>query len=135
MEIPPTLTQGYRMLRKRGKKPGTHGLNYTRLSQTIADLWDVPNPDRTSLPFKTAKAVAKAITNLALTGEDIKIEGFGIFRWVDRPPMKRNTTYFYNPEEPVHIVKEIPAKRYLAFYPSRVLYRMINDENRQPTRT
>lgn len=67
--------------------------------------------------------------NLAKTGEDIKIAGFGTFKWVTRPAMKRNTTYFYNPKQPVHIVKEIPPKRYLSFQPSKVLKRMVRNED------
>lgn len=101
------------------------GLNQESLGYVLGEVFELPREGRSGEAYKIAKAFTKAMINLAKTGEDIQIEGFGIFRWVTRPAMGRVTSYFYDPKNPVHIPSIVPPKRYLSFQPSKVLKRMI----------
>lgn len=110
------------------KRLGTRkSLTQEGLSHAIEEVLDLPRDQRQGEAYEIAQSFIKAMINLALTGEDIEIEGFGIFRWVTQPARKRIATYFYNPKEPVHTIIEVPPKRYLSFQPSKVLKRIVHN--------
>lgn len=105
----------------------TKGVNQESLSYVVGEVLELPRQRRAGKAYKITKAFTQAMINLAKTGEDIQIEGFGIFRWVIRPAMGRVTTYFYDPKSPVHIPTTIPPKCYLSFQPSKVLKRLVKE--------
>lgn len=107
-------------------------LNREGLAKVIHEVLDVPVKksirSEKEIGTKVVNAIITSIESALLRGEDVKIEGFGIFRIRTRPPRKNLAYYFYGLKcKGLHKeVITLPAKTYVYFQPSKVLSRMIN---------
>lgn len=81
---------------------------------------------RVSKAYKIVGALVQAITEALQRGEDVSIPGFGIFRWRTKKATRANCGYFFGGKGTVQMVKDIPARRYVHFKPSKVLLRDLN---------
>jgi nucleoid DNA-binding protein len=112
--------------RPRGK---SEGLTKTKLTQEIADILQIPTRGRprAGLANKIQMAVFKTIVDALHRGEEVRVLGFGIFRVRTRPATRRGCVYYYHVNNKGScVVKNIPARKYVHFQPSKVLLRMIN---------
>ena len=97
-------------------------------ARDLSDLLDLPKLGRKGKAYKIVQAIQAALTNGLRRGEDIKIDGFGTFKWRTKPPTRSACVYFYHVNgKGTTIIKDIPAKRYVHFEPSKVLLRMLNE--------
>lgn len=83
---------------------------------------------RTGPAAKIVNAIIKAMTSAILRGERVTIEGFGIFSIRTKKQTKSYCMYFYGGKGRSGILRTIPEKRYVHFEPSKVLKRMLNNE-------
>jgi nucleoid DNA-binding protein len=104
--------------------------NRNVLANTVAELLDIPYTfnRRTGPAAKAVNAIFAAITNALLRGEEVRIDGFGIFRIRTRKPTRSPCYYFYGRKHKGTYweVKDLPEKRYVVFLPSKPLKRLIN---------
>lgn len=103
--------------------------NRNVLAARIAELWDIPYTysKRSGPAARAVSAVFKAIADALLRGEEVKIDGFGIFRIRTRKPTRSPCYYFYGKHKGSYWeVKELPEKKYVIFQPSKALERLIN---------
>lgn len=105
-------------------------------AREIRDLLALSNKHidiRASKDYKVVTAIIDSMKDALLRGEKIHIRGFGIFRAKTLPPKKRMCGYFYKPrnKHPYQILETTPSRTYIHFYPSRVLKRLVNEENNQ----
>lgn len=78
---------------------------------------------------KLVNCILDVIISALKRGERIEIDGLGIFELYERPKMRRGCYYFYGRKQKglQCIVKDIPAKNYVRFKPSKVLKRLIKN--------
>ena len=121
---------------KRDRTPKS--LNKDEMSKEIALLLGLPRWKEWGKAYEIVKAVFTSMIEALLRGERIKIAGFGIFYIRERAPTRSPWACSYkvpgeyvgNKHPPkyrgVWLIKELPAKKYVAFKPSKALLRLVD---------
>lgn len=120
------------------------GINKEDLAIIVNDILELTYPKmiRSSKAAKIVKAIQTSMTNALLRGEDIKIDGLGIFRVMTRKARKRVRPYRFHdigdprgykhpPKMRMWKIRDYPEKKFVKFIPSKELIRYING-NPQP---
>lgn len=98
------------------------------LAREVAEVLELPFARRHGTAYKIIVSMFKSMSDALLRGEEIKIDGFGIFRLRERPPTRHGAVYHYHLKQRADsIVIELPAKKYITFIPSKPLKRFINN--------
>lgn len=111
-------------------------MNRANLAKEISHVLELPIWSQKTKPasdkgVEILRVILATMTKALRSGEEIKIEGFGILHIIDRIPTRHGFTHFHgNLHGTVVDVKDVPAKRYVHFKPSKVLLRMLNEPDR-----
>jgi nucleoid DNA-binding protein len=100
-----------------------------KVADELTDLLDLPRgkfgrPDKA---HQIIRAIQTAMTDALHRGEDIRIDGFGIFRIHTRPSKPNRQTFIMG--RPAIKTSEIvvaPARKVVKFTPSEALRAMVN---------
>lgn len=102
-------------------------MNKESLAKEIGDILDLPRLGKRGEAWKIVNAVTKAITEALYRGEDVLVDGFGIFRVIETPPRRHGCYFFPHLGKGLHTeVTVIPAKKRVKFLPARDLVRIVN---------
>lgn len=110
------------------------GFNREHLAREIRDVLELPTGHnmRCSTAYKIAGTIIKVIVDALKRGESVEIPGFGIFRWYTKPATRSSCVYYYHVDKKVRcLIRDIPPKKFVKFYPSKVLIRFINEEQHE----
>jgi nucleoid DNA-binding protein len=121
-----TLTPKRTTTRGRGK---SEGLTKTKLTQEIADILQIPTRGRPryGLANTIQMAIFKTIVDCLRRGEEVWIPGFGKLKVRTRPARKSACVYYYHVNNKGScVIKNIPARKYVHFQPSKVVLRNLN---------
>jgi nucleoid DNA-binding protein len=109
------------------------------LSREVAAVLDLPYNLRSGKAYVIVKTMMKAMAKALLKGEDIYIDGLGVFKRVALKPTRTTVPVCHKDigdlvtcgHPPPYRGKRkwvhVPAKTVIRFYPSKVLLRMLND--------
>lgn len=99
------------------------------LSREVAALLELPFYRRGGESYKIVQTIFKVVVSALLRGESVYIKGFGTFSIYTRKPTRSPCYYFYGRKKGglPWSVKDLPAKKFVVFRPSKPLMRMLND--------
>jgi|SRR4051812_26754490 nucleoid DNA-binding protein len=101
------------------------------ISFEIAELLGIPKRPgrRNTLAYKIVGKVFETIVAGLVRGEDVKIQGFGIFRLHTLPArMVPNYAWHGKTWSKDYCPKRIEARTIVKFFPSKALIRFINED-------
>ena len=103
-------------------------MNKETLSRELAPILDLPIERRWGgKSYRIVKSIFDVIADALQRGDSVKIDGLGIFRIREKPATRSACYYFYGRSNKVKcVIKDIPAKRYVYFQPSKPIIRKLN---------
>lgn len=106
-------------------------MNLSDLASEVSDVLELPRLVRRGESWEITNAVVRAIVEGLYRGEDVRIDGFGIFRVFHRAPRRHGCYFFPYLGKGHHVeVNTSPAKNVVKFLPARTLRRLINEQTK-----
>lgn len=106
--------------------------NNIKLGYIVSEVLELPKENHrwTGPAYKAVRAVFNTITAALQRGEEVKINGFGIFKIRTLPARRQYLSFSINGKVPFTggYMANLPLRKYVHFQPSKVLLRMLNQD-------